>query len=190
MAAANRTGTVAERAQPPNGGEKTPNGNPKNVVAENLDHSPSGRRSTPTIADVAALAEVSIATVSKALNGRPGVKVSTRARVLEAAEKLGFQSNALARSLLTGRSYTVGLITNDSYGRFTMPVLLGVEDTLQSGQLAVLLCDGRDDADSRATLCKDAARQASGWHHRDGAQKRPTGPHRPGPPGAGRLCDE
>ena len=72
--------------------------------------------------------------------------MSTRARVLEAAEALGFQSNALARSLLTGRSYTVGLITNDSYGRFTMPVLLGVEDTLQSGQLAVLLCDGRDDS--------------------------------------------
>jgi LacI family transcriptional regulator len=95
--------------------------------------------------DVAALAEVSIATVSKSLNGRPGVKVSTRARVLEAAEKLGFQSNALARSLLSGRSYTVGLITNDSYGRFTMPVLLGAEDALQSGQLAVLLCDGRDD---------------------------------------------
>jgi len=95
---------------------------------------------------VAALAEVSIATVSKALNGRPGVKVSTRARVFQAAEKLGFESNVLARSLLTGRSYTVGLITNDSYGRFTMPVLLGVEDTLQSGQLAVLLCDGRDDS--------------------------------------------
>ena len=66
--------------------------------------------------------------------------------VQEAADALGFQSNALARSLLTGRSYTVGLITNDSYGRFTMPVLLGVEDTLQSGQLAVLLCDGRDDS--------------------------------------------
>lgn len=103
------------------------------------------RRPPPTIMDVAALADVSIATVSKSLNGRPGVKMSTRARVLEAAETLGFQSNALARSLLTGRSYTVGLITNDSYGRFTMPVLLGAEDALQSGQLAVLLCDGRDD---------------------------------------------
>ncbi len=107
---------------------------------------PSPRRATPTINDVASLAEVSIATVSKSLNGRPGVRVTTRARVLEAAEALGFQSNALARSLLSGRSYTVGLITNDSYGRFTMPVLLGVEDTLQNGQLAVLLCDGRDDS--------------------------------------------
>ena len=126
--------------------QKPPNGNSNNVGGGDLENAPLGRRSTPTIADVAALAEVSIATVSKSLNGRPGVKASTRARVLEAAEKLGFQSNALARSLLTGRSYTVGLITNDSYGRFAMPVLLGVEDTLQSGQLAVLLCDGRDDS--------------------------------------------
>ena len=73
---------------------------------------------------MAALAQVSIATASKSLNGRAGVSATTRARVLEAAEGLGFQSNALARNLLTGRSYTVGLITNDSYGRFAMPVLL------------------------------------------------------------------
>ncbi len=146
MAPPDRAGTVDVRAQRANGGDETPNGNRQNVEPDGPSPSPSSRRSTPTIADVAALAEVSIATVSKSLNGRPGVRVSTRARVLEAAEKLGFQSNALARSLLSGRSYTVGLITNDSYGRFAMPVLLGVEDTLQSGQLAVLLCDGRDDA--------------------------------------------
>jgi LacI family transcriptional regulator len=146
VAPPDRPGTVDVRGQGATGGQKAPNGNRQDAGPEDLSPSTSSRRSTPTIGDVAALAEVSIATVSKALNGRPGVRVSTRARVLEAAEKLGFQSNALARSLLTGRSYTVGLITNDSYGRFAMPVLLGVEDTLQSGQLAVLLCDGRDDA--------------------------------------------
>ena len=100
---------------------------------------------TRTIADVAALAGVSIATVSKALNGRAGVNARTREKVVEAAEKLGFQSNALARNLLTGRSFTVGLLTNDSFGRFSIPVMLGAEDALQAGQIAVLLCDGRDD---------------------------------------------
>jgi LacI family transcriptional regulator len=100
----------------------------------------------PTIGDVAALAGVSIGTVSKALNGRGGISTRTRARVHEAAEQLGFQSNALARSLLTGRSFTVGLLTNDSFGRFSIPVMLGAEDALQTGQIAVLLCDGRDDA--------------------------------------------
>ena len=63
----------------------------------------------------------------------------------EAAEQLGFHSNALARSLLSGRSFTVGLLTNDSFGRFSIPVMLGAEDALQTGQIAVLLCDGRDD---------------------------------------------
>ena len=48
--------------------------------------------------------------------------------------------------MLTGRSFTVGLITNDSFGRFSIPVMLGAEDALQTGQIAVLLCDGRDDA--------------------------------------------
>lgn len=106
---------------------------------------PHRRRTVATIADVAALAGVSISTVSKSLNGRQGISAETRAKVHEAAEQLGFHSNALARSLLTGRSFTVGLITNDSFGRFSIPVMLGAEDALQTGQIAVLLCDGRDD---------------------------------------------
>jgi len=103
-------------------------------------------RRAPTIRDVAMLAGVSIGTVSKSLNGREGVSTRTRAEVLKAAEQLGFHSNALARNLLTGRSFTVGLITNDSFGRFSIPVMLGAEDALHAGQIAVLLCDGRDDA--------------------------------------------
>jgi LacI family transcriptional regulator len=108
--------------------------------------SPEERRSPAKISDVAALAGVSIGTASKSINGRRGVSASTRVRVLEAAEALNFQSNALARSLLSGRSYAVGLITNDSYGRFSLPLLLGAEDALQGDQMVVLLCDGRDDA--------------------------------------------
>ena len=110
--------------------------------SETNDHK---QRTTATIRDVALLAGVSIGTVSKALNGRGGVSARTRENVLKAAEQLGFHSNALARNLLTGRSFTVGLITNDSFGRFSIPVMLGAEDALQTGQIAVLLCDGRDD---------------------------------------------
>ena len=98
-----------------------------------------------TIADVAALADVSVGTASKALNGRGQLRVETRERVLAAAEQLGFHPNALARGLLAGRSYTVGLITTDSFGRFTIPIMLGVEDALGAGQISVFLCDGRDD---------------------------------------------
>ena len=103
------------------------------------------QRRTATIADVASLAEVSVGTASKALNGRGQLRAETRERVLAAADQLGFHPNALARGLLSGRSFTVGLITTDSYGRFTIPVMLGVEDALGAGQISVFLCDGRDD---------------------------------------------
>jgi LacI family transcriptional regulator len=98
-----------------------------------------------TLTEVAAMAGVSVGTASKALNDRGSMREETRARVRQAADRLGFQIDALARSLQTGRSYTVGMITTDSIGRFSIPVMLGVEDTLGAGQMSVLLCDARDD---------------------------------------------
>lgn len=98
-----------------------------------------------TLSDVARLAGVSIATASKALNGRRQVKAETRARVVEAAERLSFTPNALARSLLAGRTGTVGLLTSDLEGRFSIPILMGAEDAFGSGKTSVFLCDARED---------------------------------------------
>ena len=98
-----------------------------------------------TISQVAALAGVSTGTASKALNGRGALKPETRLRVRQAAEQLGFVPNAAARSLQTGRTYTVGMITTDSIGRFSIPLLLGAEDALGAGQMSIFLCDARDD---------------------------------------------
>src|SRR6266478_3616037 len=98
-----------------------------------------------TISDVAALARVSIGTASKALNGRGQLRAETRERVVAAAQQLGFQPNALARALLARRTFTVGLITTDSFGRFTIPIVLGAEDALGAGQISAFLCDGRED---------------------------------------------
>jgi LacI family transcriptional regulator len=103
-----------------------------------------GRR--PTIVDVARLAGVSAGTVSKVLNDRGSLREATRRRVLDAAETLGFRPNSLARGLLSGRSFTVGLLTTDHVGRFSLPVLLGAEDTLGVGEISVFLCDSRGDA--------------------------------------------
>lgn len=98
-----------------------------------------------TISEVAALAGVSTGTASKALNGRGSLRAETRLRVRQAADQLGFVANAAARSLQTGRTYTVGMITTDSIGRFSIPVMIGAEDALGAGQVSVLLCDARDD---------------------------------------------
>ncbi len=104
------------------------------------------RRSPPTIMDVAVLASVSVSTVSKALNGGGQLRAETRSRVWEAARQLGFEPNAQAKSLVRGRTYTVGLLTSDSFGRFSIPLMQGIEDALGAGQLSVLLCDARGDA--------------------------------------------
>ena len=103
------------------------------------------RPRTATIRDVAALAGVSVGTASKALNGRGSLRADTIARVRRAAGQLDFHPNAGARSLHAGRTYTVGMITTDTIGRFSIPLLIGAEDTLGAGEMAVLLCDARDD---------------------------------------------
>ena len=100
-----------------------------------------------TIRDVAAQAGVSIGTASKALNGQGKLRAETRDRVAAAARELGFAPNVLARGLLAGRTYTVGLITTDSFGRFSIPVMLGAEGALGAGQISVFMCDTRDDPD-------------------------------------------
>jgi len=99
-----------------------------------------------TLTDVARLAGVSISTASKAINGRAQVRAETRERVLQAAEELSFQPNALAQGLLAGRSGTVGLLTSDLEGRFSIPVLMGAEDAFGAGRVSVFLCDARGDA--------------------------------------------
>ncbi|MGW4929638.1 LacI family DNA-binding transcriptional regulator [Agromyces sp. NPDC004153] len=106
--------------------------------------SPGGRAAT--LSDVARLAGVSLATASKAINGRDQVAPATRKRVIAAAEELSFTPNQLARSLIAGRTGTVGLLTSDLEGRFVIPILMGAEDAFGAGQVNVFLCDARGDA--------------------------------------------
>jgi len=116
-----------------------------------------------TIRDVAAEAGVSIGTASKALNGQGKLRAETRERVAEAAQRLGFAPNTLAQALLAGRSFTVGLITTDSFGRFSIPVMLGAEDALGTGQVSVFMCDTRDDPErERRYVEMLAARRVDG----------------------------
>src|SRR5207302_1544576 len=116
-----------------------------------------------TIRAVAAEAGVSIGTASKALNGQGKMRAETRERVTEVAERLGFAPNTLAQALLAGRSFTVGVITTDSFGRFSIPVMLGAEDALGVGQISVFMCDTRDEPDrERRYLDMLLSRQVDG----------------------------
>ncbi|HEY8483320.1 MAG TPA: LacI family DNA-binding transcriptional regulator [Longimicrobiales bacterium] len=82
----------------------------------------------PNIVDVAREAGVSPMTVSRALN-RPGlVSPETRAKVLAAVERLGYVPNAVARSLVQGRTQMVALVLSDIQNPFFTAVSRGVED--------------------------------------------------------------
>lgn len=119
--------------------------NPVNEAPTEPSAAVRGSRRT-TLADVAKLAEVSIATASKALSGRQNVSPQAKSRVMAAAEELNFRPNRQAQTLALGRSGTVGLVTHDLEGRFSIPVLLGAEDTFGVGKVSVMLCDARGDA--------------------------------------------
>lgn len=106
----------------------------------------SSRPRNVTLRDVATLAGVSVATASKALNGRNYVHQETRKRVVDAASKLSFTPNTIAQGLLSGQTGTVGLLTNDLVGRLSLPILMGAEDAFGTGKMSVLLCDARGDS--------------------------------------------
>ena len=111
------------------------------------DARPSGTLTRPaTLRDIARAVGVSVATVSKALNNREHVRPETRELVQEAARRLNFQPNTLAQGLVAGRTGTVGLLTSDLEGRFSIPVMMGAEDAFGSGSTSVFLCDARGDA--------------------------------------------
>jgi LacI family repressor for deo operon, udp, cdd, tsx, nupC, and nupG len=98
----------------------------------------------PTIADVARRAGVSQAAVSLAVNGRPGVGVQTRARVLSAARELGWRPSASARALTEARTRAIGLVLERDPAHlevdsFFVRFLSGVERALAPADYALLL---------------------------------------------------
>ena len=90
-----------------------------------------GRSRPPVMTDVAQLAGVSHQTVSRVLNEHPNVRPQTRALVLAAISELGYRPNAAARTLVTRRTHTLGVISFDTtlYGPASM--LYGIERAAQ-----------------------------------------------------------
>ena len=86
-----------------------------------------GAQQPAGIRDVARLAGVSVASVSFALNGQPGVADKTRRKILAAAAELGYRANPQAQALRRGRTTTYGLVIRNFSNPFFLEVLTGAE---------------------------------------------------------------
>ena len=110
-------------------------------------------RSSPTILDVAAAAGVSKATAARALGSYGAVSPDVRERVASAALKLGYRRNFLARSMITGRSHTIGLVVADIENPFFARAARGVADVAHAAGYEVLLVNSDEDpATERAAV--------------------------------------
>ncbi|WP_368498305.1 LacI family DNA-binding transcriptional regulator [Herbiconiux sp. A18JL235] len=120
-------------------------------------------RKAVSLRDVAAVAGVSLSTASKVLRGQGKASEATRKRILEAAERLDFQPNALGQFLAQGRSATIGILAENAPGAFTMPVLTGATTAFGERDLSVLVYDSHlDRTVLSSTVRKLKARKVDG----------------------------
>ncbi len=98
-----------------------------------------------TMADVARKADVSIMTVSRVVNGKDGISAATRKRVQEIIDRLGYRPSTLARSLVTDRTGTVGLVVIDNSNPYFSEIARGVEHVAYAEGYNVFLCNTEED---------------------------------------------
>lgn len=98
-------------------------------------------RQRVTITDVARAAGVSVATVSKVVNGRDGIAAGTATHVQDVVQRLGYESSLVARSLRSHRTNVVGVLVAE-FEPFSTEVLKGVGTALASSDYALLAYTG------------------------------------------------
>ncbi|WP_432842702.1 LacI family DNA-binding transcriptional regulator [Dactylosporangium sp. CA-092794] len=133
-----------------------------------LSKSPAGnsrpRTGRPTMAEVAVAAGVSPKTVSRVINGEPGVVGATAERVERAIAQLGYRHNHAAASLARGRAQdSIGLVIEGIAGRFYAQLASGVEQVARAhGQQLLIASSEEDPARERDTILALAGRQVGG----------------------------
>lgn len=98
-----------------------------------------------TIKDVAREAQVSVATVSRALNGHRSVTPETRARIHKVAAELRFTPSSAARSLITRRTHTIGALLPDLHGEYFSELIRGIDLAARARGLHLLLSSSHGD---------------------------------------------
>ncbi|EAR10830.1 LacI family DNA-binding transcriptional regulator [Reinekea blandensis] len=101
-----------------------------------------------TIRQVSKHANVSVATVSRVVNGNKWVSDSTREKVLQAMKELGYKPNSFAKALATNRSDTLGMVVSDLAGPFFGEMMRAAEDTVRKQGKHLIITSGHESFDS------------------------------------------
>jgi LacI family transcriptional regulator len=115
-----------------------------------------------TIKDVAARAGVSVASVSRVLNEQGVVGDDTRGRVMEAVEALSYVPHSGARSLITRRTDTVGVILPDLFGEFFSELIRGMDRAARERRLHLIVSSSHDDAQEASFAIKSMRGRVDG----------------------------
>src|ERR1700761_3502685 len=122
-------------------------------TSRRADRSHGSRYGTrPTMKDVAARAGVGLKTVSRVVNGEPGVTPDTERRVQEAIEALGFRRNDSARVLRKGRTASIGLVLEDLADPFYGPLSRAVEEVARAHGALLINGSSAEDPDREQEL--------------------------------------
>lgn len=97
-------------------------------------------------------ANVSMATVSRVVNGNPNVKPATRKKVMEVIERLGYRPNAVARGLASKKTTTVGVIIPDISNPFFAELARGIEDIATMYKYNIILSNSDQNKDKELHL--------------------------------------
>lgn len=98
-----------------------------------------------TIKDVAREAGVSVATISRVCNGSAAVKEETRRHVLDVAARLGYSPHGAARSLITSRTNTIGVLLPDLHGEFFSEVIRSIDQAAHQDGYHLLVSSSHDE---------------------------------------------
>jgi LacI family transcriptional regulator len=120
------------------------------------------KKNVATIRDVAAAAGVSTATVSKYVNGAQRFSPAVEATIKEVIDKLGYRSNPLAASMITGRTKSIGLSVLDIANPHFTSIVKGVNRVAQAHGYTVLLVDTEENPDRERPLLEALSRRVDG----------------------------
>ena len=116
-----------------------------------------------TMKRIASELGVSVTTISKVLNNHGDISEATRDRVLAKIEELGYQRNAVARSLTLRRTHTIGIVIPDLMHSFFVEIIQGIEPVASVRGFGLLLCSsGEDPGKERSELDMLRGRQVDG----------------------------